>query len=162
MEQCPCGSGQSYDACCQPLIQGTQAATTAEALMRSRYTAHVKAQIDYIVDTTHPSKRGSVNRKEVADWARKSEWQSFEILHAEGGGPTDSEGTVEFVATYRLKEKLAKHHEIAEFKKSEDRWYFFDGKAPRPQTMVRQGPKVGRNDPCACGSGKKFKKCCGA
>ncbi|MDA8139587.1 MAG: YchJ family protein [Desulfobacteraceae bacterium] len=162
MEQCPCGSGRTYAECCQPLIQATQPATTAEALMRSRYTAHVKAEIDYIVDTTHPSKRGSVNRKEVTDWAHKAEWQSFEVLQTEAGGAEDSEGCVEFVAAYRQKEKLIKHHEIAEFKKVEGRWYFFDGKAPRPQTIVRQGPKLGRNDPCSCGSGKKFKKCCGA
>ena len=31
----------------------------------------------------------------------------------------------------------------------------------RAQTVVRDVPKVGRNDPCPCGSGKKYKKCCG-
>ncbi|HSF23252.1 MAG TPA: SEC-C metal-binding domain-containing protein, partial [Blastocatellia bacterium] len=30
------------------------------------------------------------------------------------------------------------------------------------QDSFRAGPKAGRNDPCPCGSGKKFKKCCGA
>ena len=29
------------------------------------------------------------------------------------------------------------------------------------KTVVNQGPKVGRNDPCPCGSGKKYKNCCG-
>lgn len=162
MEPCPCGSGRDYADCCQPFIQGDQNATTAEALMRSRYTAHVKGEIDYIYDTTHPSKQSGVNRKEVEDWSRKSQWQSFEIVQIEEGGAEDTQGTVEFVATYRLKEKPVRHHEIAEFKKSNDRWYFFDGKAPRPQTIIRQSPKVGRNDPCSCGSGKKYKKCCGA
>ena len=33
--------------------------------------------------------------------------------------------------------------------------------APKQQTIKRQGPKVGRNDPCPCGSGLKYKKCCG-
>ena len=30
------------------------------------------------------------------------------------------------------------------------------------QQVVRGSAKVGRNDPCPCGSGKKYKKCCGA
>jgi SEC-C motif domain protein len=162
MESCPCGSGQTYEQCCQPLIKGTRQAATAEALMRSRYSAHVKVEIDYIVKTTHPSKRGSVNRKEVEDWAKSSEWQSFEIVQTEAGGPDDDHGTVEFVANYRVKSKPNRHHEIAEFDKQEDRWYFLDGQPPKPKTLVRQGPKIGRNDPCACGSGKKYKKCCGA
>jgi len=162
MEPCPCGSGQDFVDCCQPLMQGTQTAQTAEALMRSRYSAHVKAEIDYIYETTHPSKRGSVDKKEVAAWSKKSDWQSLEILHTEAGGPKDTEGTVEFVARYRIKEKSIQHHEVAEFVKTEGRWYFMDGQAPKPTTIKRQAPKIGRNDPCACGSGKKFKKCCGA
>jgi len=34
--------------------------------------------------------------------------------------------------------------------------------AEKPQTVRRQMAKIGRNDPCPCGSGKKYKKCCGA
>ena len=53
------------------------------------------------------------------------------------------------------------HHELAEFRKSGDTWYFFDGKMVGPGQFTRETPKVGRNDPCPCGSGRKFKKCCG-
>jgi uncharacterized protein YecA (UPF0149 family) len=36
------------------------------------------------------------------------------------------------------------------------------GTATAVKTIVRDEPKIGRNDPCPCGSGKKYKKCCGA
>lgn len=37
------------------------------------------------------------------------------------------------------------------------------GAAPQKvETVVHEGPRIGRNDPCPCGSGKKYKKCCGA
>ena len=61
----------------------------------------------------------------------------------------------------RLKGDELAHHEVATFRKVEDRWYFVDGKMAKHETFVRQAPKVGRNDPCPCGSGKKYKKCCG-
>ncbi len=53
------------------------------------------------------------------------------------------------------------HHEIAHFIKDDSKWYFHDAKYPEIKQVVRDTPKVGRNQPCACGSGKKFKKCCG-
>lgn len=161
MESCPCGSGQAYNECCYPLIQGAQPAPTAEALMRSRYSAYTQAEIDYIYATTHASQQSKFNRQESLAWARKADWQSLEIVRTEEGGVEDESGVVEFIARYREKGKSVVHHEIAEFAKEEGRWYFVDGHAPKPVQVVRQGPKVGRNDPCLCGSGKKFKKCCG-
>jgi SEC-C motif-containing protein len=161
MELCPCGSEKDYNACCQPLIKGERAAETAEALMRSRYTAHAKKEYDYIFDTTQPAKRQDSDRKETAAWSKKLDWQSLEIRNVAQGGPDDSSGTVEFVARYRKNGTAFDHHEIAEFVREDDRWYFKDGQPPQPVQAVRQGPKIGRNDPCPCGSGKKFKKCCG-
>ena len=160
MESCPCGSGRDFEACCRPFVEGGEPAPTAEALMRSRYTAHVKAAADYIYDTTHPKERGSVDRDQVLKWSNTSEWMGLEIVDTQAGGPDDEKGTVEFVARYRQKGKRYEHQEIAEFVKEDGRWYFMDGKAPQAVQFVRQGPKVGRNDPCSCGSGKKYKKCC--
>jgi SEC-C motif domain protein len=162
MEPCPCGSGQSYAECCQPLIQGERQAQSAEALMRSRYSAHVKSEIDYIQDTTQASQRGQVDRKRLASWTRRSEWLGLEIVSTQGGGPEDDTGTVEFIARYRDRDKRINHHEIATFVQEEGKWYFKDGNPPPMETFRRQSPKVGRNDPCPCGSGKKYKKCCGA
>ena len=48
MDSCPCGSGNDYKSCCEPIIQGKKAAETAEQLMRARYTAHVKVDVDFI------------------------------------------------------------------------------------------------------------------
>jgi len=160
MEACPCGSGETYTNCCEPLISGAQQAQTAEALMRSRYTAHVITAVDYIYETTHPKQRGSVNRESVEKWSKSAEWLGLEINGTEEGGPEDTKGIVEFTARYREKSKKIEHREVAEFQKSDDRWYFVDGRPPQVEQSIRQGPKVGRNDPCPCGSGKKFKKCC--
>ena len=162
MERCPCGSEKDYSDCCQPLIKGERVADTAEALMRSRYTAHAKKEFDYIFETTLPSNRQDADRKGTAAWSRKLDWQRLEVRHSEKGGPDDSVGTVEFLARYRKDGKAFDHHEIAEFVREDGRWYFKDGQAPQPVQAVRQGPKIGRNDPCTCGSGKKYKKCCGA
>jgi SEC-C motif domain protein len=162
MELCPCGSGKEYEGCCLPLIRGERPAETAEELMRSRYTAHAKKEIDYVIDTTAAVQREKINRRQVENWAGRSEWLSLQITGTEAGGAEDEKGTVEFTAHYRDKGKKIEHREIAEFKKEEGRWYFVDGRAPTPEQVVREGPKIGRNDPCPCGSGKKHKKCCGA
>jgi SEC-C motif-containing protein len=161
METCPCGSGKAFEQCCRPYIQGAQHAPTAEALMRSRYSAYVTAEIEYVFQTTHPSQRSKFNREESLAWARRADWKSLEILQTESGGPEDNSGVVEFVATYHEKGKAVRHHEIADFAKEDGRWYFMDGHAPKPVQVVREGPKIGRNDPCPCGSGRKHKKCCG-
>lgn len=160
MDTCPCGSGENYADCCEVFIHGDQNAPTAEALMRSRYTAYVKTEIDYIYNTTHESQRGSFNREESEDWSTKTDWHSLEIRRSEGGGPQDQTGMVEFIARFRNKGNLTHHHELAEFKKEDDQWFFYDGHAPQFEQVKREGAKVGRNDPCLCGSGKKYKKCC--
>ena len=161
-ESCPCGSGRVYSDCCGPLIEGKAAAQTAEALMRARYTAHANGAVDYIVETTHPAKRAGVNREQVSQWSKSSQWLGLEVLATEAGGNGDEAGTVEFSARYRQKGKTYDHREIAEFAKQDGTWYFVDGRPPKTEQFIRQGPKIGRNDPCPCGSGKKYKKCCGA
>ena len=94
-------------------------------------------------------------------WSRESDWRGLEIVSTKKGGEDDTEGTVEFVAQYARHGKEEFHHELAEFAKAEGRWYFVDGKLVGKKPFVRDEPKVGRNDPCPCGSSKKFKKCCG-
>jgi SEC-C motif-containing protein len=161
VENCACGSERTYEECCEPFIRGDRFPDTAEQLMRSRYTAFTKAEVKYILDTVHPEKRSRHDEKAIRKWAEKSEWRGLEIIETSGGGPEDSEGKVEFIARYYQNGTRETHHEIAGFKKEEERWYFLDGTAPEQKQFVRSGPKVGRNDPCPCGSGKKYKKCCG-
>lgn len=161
MDLCPCGSQKRYAECCEPFIRGTQSAETAEALMRSRYTAYVKNEIDYIFNTTHADQRDKFDRQNSEAWSQKTDWHSLEIRRTEAGGTQDQTGWVEFIARYRTKGKLAQHHEMAEFRKADDQWFFYDGHAPKYEQVIRKGAKIGRNDPCPCGSGKKYKKCCG-
>jgi SEC-C motif-containing protein len=116
--------------------------------------------VDYIVDTTHPDQQEPDSRKTVEKWAKNTEWQGLEIVNCAGGGIEDEAGDVEFKANYTEKGKRRKHHEVAKFKKKDGRWYFFDAGTPVIRQVVRTSPKVGRNAPCPCGSGKKYKKCC--
>ena len=161
MEKCPCGSDLSYADCCAPVITGAETAPSPEALMRARYTAHTLAEVDFLIDTVHPDHREQHDARGIRNWAERAEWLKLDILDTEKGEPGDDKGWVEFIAYYREKGVRKTHHELAEFRKSEEKWYFYDGKAPQVRQVVRNAPKVGRNDPCPCGSGKKFKKCCG-
>lgn len=158
---CPCGSGNDYDTCCRPLIEGTLKAPGPEALMRSRYTAFTQQAMPYIEETLHPSQRHDYDAAGSAKWARESEWQGLEIVNVSANPDNSSRSSVEFKAHYRINGVKQVHHEIAEFRKTDDTWYFYDGKMVGPGQVRRETPKVGRNDPCPCGSGRKYKKCCG-
>lgn len=161
-EKCPCGSGLDYGLCCGQYISGAKDAPTAEALMRSRYTAYVVHEIDYIMDTcTRSDKEREIDREATEKWSRDSQWMGLKILKTEKGKEEDSEGVVEFTATYSQKGLVDVHHEVAKFVKQAGFWMYDTGHVA-PVTVVRDSPKVGRNDPCPCGSGKKYKKCCGA
>jgi len=161
MDLCPCGSKKKYASCCAPLLAGERLAETAEELLRSRYTAHVKLAMDFVKDTTHPDQLSKYEPESARNWAEKSQWEALEILGIEGGGLEDEEGFIEFVARYSQKGKLKNHHEMAQFKRFQGHWYFYDSQGVIPKQVIREQPKVGRNQPCPCGSGKKFKKCCG-
>jgi SEC-C motif-containing protein len=129
--------------------------------MRSRYTAYVRKEIPYLLSTLHPDHRKDYDEKNTRTWAESSEWHKLEIIRTEAGGPDDTEGKVEFKASFTQAGKKIDHHELATFRKEDGHWYFVSGEGPAPKPVVRSAPKVGRNDPCPCGSGKKFKKCCG-
>ena len=160
MKPCPCLSGLPYGECCEPYITGVKNAPTAEALMRSRYAAYVEHAIDFIVDTCAPDEKNRIDIKQTKAWSERSNWLGLKILSVEKGGPDDTEGTVEFEALYEMDGLRDTHHEKARFKKHDGRWLYEEGDVV-PKTVVRTGPKVGRNDPCPCGSGKKYKHCCG-
>lgn len=157
-ESCPCGSGVSYESCCQPKHLGSEKAKTAEELLRARYSAFVVGQVDYVLETHHPEKAHEVDRNSIEDWSKSATWHSLEIQNVEAGGKDDDEGVVEFLAKYTQDGKTYNHHELGWFKKHDGEWRFFDVKKNQPVVKER---KTGRNDPCFCGSGKKFKKCHG-
>ena len=100
MPGCPCGSIVPYEKCCGPLLAGEKDAATAEALMRSRYTAYTRAEIPYLLETTHPAKKDTYDPESMRRWAEESRWQGLEIIAVEKGGPDDENGQVEFIARY--------------------------------------------------------------
>lgn len=159
---CPCTSGASYDECCGPILRGDRAAATAEALMRARYTAYAQGEIDFIVDSHDPETADEVDREASGNWSRKAEWLGMEIASSEDGGADDERGVVEFIARYRLEGADLAHHERAQFRRRHGQWFYVDGEMVKSKPVVREQPKVGRNEPCPCGSGRKYKKCCQA
>lgn len=161
MKTCPCGSGIDYTACCEPIILGKEPAKTAEALMRSRYTAYVVKNPKYLGDSLHPDHRSDWDEESTRKWANEAEWHSLQIVSTDKGQENDLFGVVEFIAKYKDKTGAKQHHEISRFEKKGSNWFYVDGQAPKVETFRHDKPKVGRNDPCPCGSGKKYKKCCG-
>ncbi len=130
--------------------------------MRSRYTAYVKRDIAHLERTLSAGQRKDFAGEEAKKWAESSEWLGLTIHRTEQGGPDDKLGAVAFSAKFRVEGKEQEHFETALFGREEGRWVY-TGQVDEPgKTVRRESPKVGRNDPCPCGSGKKYKKCCGA
>ncbi|HTP64896.1 MAG TPA: YchJ family protein [Geobacteraceae bacterium] len=159
MDLCPCRSGIAYAECCEPIITGARPAETAEELMRARYSAYARLLTDFLFETTHPDHRRSYDHKGTREWAESAEWEGLEIIATERGKAGDEEGAVEFIARYRLKGTAQEHHELAGFRRKDERWLFTEGKMVKPRPLTVN--KIGRNEPCPCGSGAKYKKCCG-
>ncbi|MGJ0453500.1 MAG: YchJ family protein [Methylocystis sp.] len=165
-QTCPCramdAQQHSYSACCARYIEEKLPAPSAEALMRSRYTAFARGDIDYLVDSLAPESRYDFDRKAITHWSRNSQWLGLEILSTEQGQQGDETGYVEFVAHFTSEGERYAHRERSLFRHDaqDGRWYFLE-EANRKSAPVVKGKQAGRNDPCPCGSGKKFKKCCG-
>ena len=122
-ELCPCDSGLPFAACCAPFLSGESAAPSAEALMRSRYSAYTRRDAVYLLHTWHPSTRPDSLELE-GDGLR---WLGLKILKRADGGVNDSNGTVEFVARYKVGGKAGRMHEISRFVREEGKWYYLDG-----------------------------------
>lgn len=129
--------------------------------MRSRFSAFVVGDLDYIESTHAKEVRDDFNRSAAESTAKSVEWVSLAILNTTGGESGDDEGTVEFAARFKKDGEMHVHHELATFKTEDGRWVYVDG-TMNPKGAPRRVEKIGRNDPCPCGSGKKYKKCCGA
>ncbi len=129
--------------------------------MRSRYSAHVLGNTDYLVATLSKDQRADYDKEEAEQSFADTKWLGLEIRKTDMGGETDESGRVEFVARYRNGMQQVAHHELSFFTREEGRWVF-SGCEMNPKAPTVRVQKVGRNDPCTCGSGKKYKKCCGA
>lgn len=121
MTNCFCGASVSFENCCEPFIKGSKNAPTAEALMRSRYSAFATGAADYLMNTTHSSKRKLHNKSEILAWSQSNQWLRLEILAV-------TETTVTFNAYYldqNLKAQI--HYEHSTFKLENGKWFYVDG-----------------------------------
>src|SRR3990167_8006579 len=121
---CPCASGKTFADCCGPYLSGAALPPTAEALMRSRYSAFATGAIDYLEEALLPGTRDDFDRQSAADWAASSEWTGLQLRHAEKGKEGDDEGSVEFAALFRQEGADKVHHETGHFKRQDGRWYY--------------------------------------
>jgi SEC-C motif-containing protein len=121
MSGCYCGNNVSFQNCCEPYIKGIKNAPTAETLMRSRYSSFATGAADYLVNTTHISKRRFHNKKDILDWSQANKWLKLEVL-------ASTETTVTFKAYY-LDENLKAqvHYEHSTFKLENEKWFYVDG-----------------------------------
>jgi SEC-C motif-containing protein len=168
-DYCPCGSGRAFDDCCGPLLAGTARAATAEALMRSRYTAFVRNDTAYLEATLISSRRSGFSPATLAAWNADVVWKGLAVLATRQGGPGDERGEVTFTASFEKAGQPDTISERSRFRQKKGRWYYVDGRQDAPGPAGRdadpaagQAPSAGRNEPCPCGSGRKYKRCCGA
>ncbi len=141
------------------MLSGRKQADTAEALMRSRYSAYVAGDTAYVLRTWHASTRPSALDTDVIP-----AWCGLEIVRTEKGQEEDDQGLVEFKARALSEQTMVELHEVSRFVKEDGQWLYVAGDIREEGTEKKAGAtkKVGRNSPCPCGSGKKFKKCCGS
>ena len=116
--------------------------------MRSRYCAYVLKNTEYLLASWHPNTRPA---HLDLDKETSPNWQSLSVFITEKGQTEDDQGIVAFVATYLEGKKLEYLCEKSRFEKLDNRWYYLDGELLT----------LSKNGPCPCGSGKKFKRCCG-
>jgi SEC-C motif-containing protein len=121
MDSCPCQSALPYDECCGVFHRGEKRSPTAERLMRSRYTAYVRLLADYLLATWHPS-----TRPKALELDAGLRWYRLDILSRSRGGMLDSDGTVEFRASYRAGTERGEQHENSRFVRESGQWYYVD------------------------------------
>ena len=161
---CPCGSHKLLAKCCGRYLSRQVAAPTAEALMRSRYSAFCTGNIDYLIATHHTgSKNSAGDREHLAGTLKTTRWLNLLVIETRQGKARDKRGTVEFVAAYQSvgsilsvqpAGEIAQMHERSQFIKVDGQWQYTDGDMLPPYQ-----PKP--TAPCWCGSGQKFGQCHG-
>ena len=143
---CICGNDKPFNECCGAIIEGKRSAETSEELMRSRYSAYVKADGRYLVLSAIKENQYEDDARLIEEFSLSVKWLKLDVLHAD-------EDTVEFKAYYKDQENIKVLHEKSNFVFEDGFWKYKDGEL--------YNTKVERNESCPCGSGKKYKKCCG-
>jgi SEC-C motif-containing protein len=124
-QSCPCGSNAKFAECCSEILRGTKVALTPEALMRSRYTAYVTKNVDYLIATTDPQVRMDTDHQANAQWAEQAKFEKLEVLNS---SMQNNKGTVEFRVYFEIDGAREVHHELSKFRRQGLQWFFRDGK----------------------------------
>jgi SEC-C motif-containing protein len=128
MSLCPCGLEKEYDHCCGLYHSGEENAPSAETLMRSRYSAFIKKEYDYLEETLDPQTKMDFDHEGNRVWAESVTLTQLEILRAEENG---NKAVVEFKAHFQDPQGEQIHHEVSKFRKQSGIWYFREGKVSR-------------------------------
>lgn len=156
LSECPCYSGLMFGQCCAPYLSGAGIPPTAESLMRSRFAAFRLRNADYVKQTWD-----AINRPKHLNFDKdERRWSTLEIIETVGGAEQDDRGVVEFKAKYELGDDTYLFHEVSRFCKHDGRWFYLDATFPFHGKIAHLGKPL-KNAPCPCGSGLKYKKCCG-
>lgn len=119
---CPCGSGKPYVDCCARHVDGGVPAPTAEALMRSRYTAYTQLDEGYLLATWHPSTRPAALGLAEEE---PTKWIGLEVKRHEQQDADHA--SVEFIARYKVNGRAHRMHEVSRFVREGGRWLYVDG-----------------------------------
>ncbi|WP_225738296.1 YchJ family protein [Pseudoalteromonas aurantia] len=150
---CYCSDLQPYDKCCKPFIEGSNSPSSAEQLMRSRYSAYCIKNANYILNTYASSQQKMHNTTDILQFANEVSFIKLDVIKT---SDNDLYSYVEFKAHYLVEDKHCQLHENSRFVQECGLWKYLDGELFDPPEI-----KIGRNDLCPCGSSKKFKKCHG-
>lgn len=152
---CPCGSKKAYENCCGLYLENKQSPQFPEQLMRSRYTAYVLRRVDYIKNTMRGKASIGFDVTQTEESTKRVTWLDLEVINAE---PTISDtGFVEFKARFLENNQVKTIHELSEFHKENNYWFYVDGINKNSGSLKNQ--PIARNSNCPCNSGKKFKNC---
>jgi SEC-C motif-containing protein len=154
IKNCFCGNQRTFEKCCQPIISGKINPQNAEQLMRSRFSAYVIEDYPYILQTYASQQRSGLSVRQLADSAQGTQWLNLQVL---AHHPQPNTAQVEFKAFYQVDGRYYVVLELSDFKREDDRWCYTTGVIQKDSGEF--SPE--RNSQCLCGSGKKFKKCCG-
>lgn len=149
--RCYCHSSKPYDLCCGPYHNNKEYPQTPETLMRSRYSAFALRLVDYLVFTSSTPLNKRQSKSAIRHWAQKNTWTRLEVLSV-------THSQVEFKASYTDADHQPQvHHELSDFIIEDGQWKYDRGIIDPISIQLSRS----RNVPCPCGSGKKYKRCCG-
>ncbi len=159
MQPCPCGFDAAFRDCCEQIINGTRESQSATELLRARYSAFATGAIDFIISTTHTRTRREVDPASIREWSETSIWHGLHLLDSKD---VDEDTTyISFEAHFSQNGKDVHHRETSLFERDHGKWMFVTGTEMKNPTVRYETARPGRNDPCPCQSGRKYKKCCG-